>query len=115
MNFGFKYKLKDIKSFNEPRDYPTSSKSAKLISIMMKILVGIALLFGFIAYIALNTFWIVFIGMIIAEIFGYTHPVFSVIHLSIIGTPILIALGGIFSFLITFILMVIAEKLDEMY
>ena len=112
MNFGFKIKLKEFKELKNHSGRNTGVTSSG-ISIISNILIGVAIFFGIIAYVALNTFWIVFIGMIIAEIFGYTHPLFSFFHLSIIGTPVLIILGGIFSFLIALFLMMVINKIES--
>jgi len=70
------------------------------------------ILFG-IGIISINLTWITFLLLLAATIFGVSYPVFDLTHLSLIGTPLELFLGGIISMILGKFLMNIAYKLER--
>ena len=68
-----------------------------------------AAIFGIVGLVMLNITWLSFLIILAAIIFKVDYPIFSLTHISLIGTPIELLVGG----LILIILAAFCERLAE--
>ena len=111
MNFGFKNRIKkEFDHLNSLREKNRPKKN--IVSILSFAIAIFAIIVIAISYISINTSWFVFIVLIIAEVFGHTHPLFSLTSISILGTPFLMLLFGFVGLLTGMGMMLVAELID---
>jgi len=73
----------------------------------------LGLIFLGIGIISMNLTWISFLLLLAAIIFGIKYPVFDLTHLSLIGTPLELFIGGIILMILGKILMNTAFKIER--
>ncbi len=111
MNLSFRERAK--REFENLRKATIKEDKKTSVSEIIALTIGII---GFIilvvGYVSVNASWLTLVALIAAEIFGYTHPIFSLTSISIVGTPFLMSVSGIFSVILGMVLIATAEKME---
>ena len=111
MNLSFRERAK--REFENLRKATIKEDKKTSVSEIIALTIGII---GFIilvvGYVSVSASWLTLVALIAAEIFGYTHPIFSLTSISIVGTPFLMSVSGIFSVILGIVLIATAEKME---